>query len=138
MSQVPNTPKNDDTNLATFWDTLAGGVQAQIIAKVLSSVAKGTLAHGSKGKTGEVTIKLKMARQSDDMVEQGALKIVSEVSFSAPTQRGKKAENEIRESVMFMTPSGLSDVPARKAEEEAGHQQGMPAAATAKTGNFAS
>ena len=137
MSQVPNTPKNDDTDLATFWDTLAGGVQKQIVAKVLSSVAKGTLAHGSKGKTGEVTIKLKFSRLSDDSVEQGALKIVSEVSFGAPTQRGKKAENEVRESVMYMTSSGLSDVPPKKLDDEVAHQQGMPAA-TAKTGNFAS
>lgn len=137
MSQVPNTPKNDDTNLDTFFDTLAGGVQKQIIAKVLSKVAKNTLAHGSKGKAGEVTIKLKLSRQSDDMVEQGALKIVSEVAFGSPTQRGKQTENEVRESVMYMTPTGLSDVPPKKLDEEAGHQQGMPTSA-AKTGNYAS
>lgn len=130
-------PKNDDTNLEDFWNSLAAGVQSQIISKVLSSVAKGVLAHGVKGKTGEVNIKLKFARQSDDTVDQGALKITSEVAFAAPTQRGKKAENEVRESIMFMTPHGLSDVPARKLDEEAGHQQGMPTSAS-KTGNFAS
>ena len=94
------------------------------------------MAHGSKGKTGEVNIKLKFARLSDDTVEQGALKITSEVSFGSPTQRGKQNENEIRESVMYMTPSGLSDVPPKKLDEEAGHQQGMPS--SAKTGNYAS
>lgn len=136
MSQNQVTPKNDDTDLAVFFDTLAAGVQKQIIQKVLSQVSKGVLQHGSKGKTGEVTLKFKIARLSDDSVEQGALKVISEVSFGAPTQRGKKAENEVRESVMYMTSSGLSDTPPKRLDEEAGHQQGMPVGA--KSGNFAS
>lgn len=133
---APQTPKNDDTDLPVFFDTLAGGVQKQIIQKVLSSVSKGVLQHGSKGKAGEVTLNFKITRLSDDSVEQGALKIVSTLSFAAPTQRGKKAENEARESVMYMTSSGLSDAPPRRLDEEAGHQQGMPT--TAKVNNFAS
>lgn len=131
MSNNPNNlnkPKGDDTDLKDFFGSLAGGVQEKVIAKVLSSVAKGVLDHGAKGKTGNVTINLKIQRLSDDSVEQGAVKIVSEVSFSAPTTRGKKSENEIRESVMYMTSKGLSDVPPRKLDEEEIHQQGMPAA----------
>ena len=123
---IPKKPKGDDTDLNDFFESLAGGVQAQIMAKVLSSVSKGVLDHGTKGKTGVVTLNLKIQRLSDDTIEQGAVKIISELSFGAPTLRGKKVENEVRESVMYMTPTGLSDVPARKLSEEELHQQGMP------------
>lgn len=132
-----NTAKNDDTNLQSFFGSLAAGVQEQIIQKVLSKVGKAVLSHGTKGKTGEVNIKLKFARLSDDSIEQGALKITSEVAFASPTQRGKASENEVRESVMYMTSTGLSDVPPRKLDDEVASQQGMPTL-NPKTGNFAS
>ncbi|URG13797.1 hypothetical protein [Acinetobacter phage vB_AbaS_TCUP2199] len=133
-----NTPipkANDDTDLGDFFNSLAGGVQRQIIQKVMSSVAKGVLQHGSKGKTGEVHIKLKFARLSDDTVEQGAVKITSEVFFAAPTQRGKKNETESRESVMYMSSQGLTDAPPKKLDEEQHSQSGMP---VPKTGTYAS
>lgn len=133
----PNTiPKaGDDTDLNGFFNTLGAGVQRKIIEKVLSSTAKGVLDHGAKGKTGEVNIKMKISRLSDDSVEQGAVKIVSEVSFATPTQRGKKAENEVRETVMYMTREGLRDTPPKKLDEEQHNQSGMPAQ---KTGTYAS
>lgn len=107
----------DNTNLAQFWDSLAGGVQRQILEAVLTKTAKAVITHGAKGRKGKITIQLDLSRLNDEEDNAG-LKVESKISYQLPTKRGDVAENEKRESVMYLTPKGLSDVPARIADEE--------------------
>ena len=112
MNQV-----SDQTNLDQFWETLAGGVQKQILETILTKTAKGVVTHGAKGRKGKITIQIDMARLNDEEGNLG-LKVESKIAYQIPTKRGDASENEKRESVMYLTPRGLSDVPARLQDEE--------------------
>ena len=110
---------NDDTNLEDFFNSLAAGVQRKILENVLTKTAKGVLTHGAKGRKGKIIIEISMARLNDEDENLG-LKVESKLSFQTPTKRGDSSENENRESVMYLTPTGLSDVPARIHDEDEG------------------
>lgn len=112
MNQV-----SDNTNLDAFFSTLAGGVQKQILEAVLTKTAKGVLTHGAKGRKGKLTIQIDMSRLNDEDGNLG-LKVESKIAYQLPTKRGDSSENEKRESVMYLTPTGLSDVPARIRDED--------------------
>lgn len=113
----PQYSPSENTSLQEFFEMLAGGAQKKILEHVLTQTAKNVLAHGAKGRKGKVTIEIDFARLGDDSVDNGGLKVASKIIFKKPTQRGESLENETRESVLYLTRKGISDVPERKVDD---------------------
>jgi len=105
-------PKTDFRELLT---ELNAGIFEQQINAALSDVALGTALHGDKGKTGEVTIKLKLQRIGES--SQVAMKHT--LSFSKPTPRGKATEEATTETPLYVCRGGkLSVMPEEQQKFE--------------------
>ncbi|CAN7393835.1 hypothetical protein LJR143_002220 [Pseudoxanthomonas sp. LjRoot143] len=76
------------TNVAEMLADLNGGVFMEQLGTALSDVALGTVNFGDKGKTGEVTVKFKLAR----IGESNQVALTHSLAFKRPTSKGKRGE----------------------------------------------
>lgn len=88
------------TNVTAFFEDLYGGVFAEKLAAVLSEVATGVTTQDRKG--GKVTIDLSFSK-----IGNGAqVNIAHKLSYSVPTMRGKKSEEDTTETPMYVGSGG--------------------------------
>lgn len=87
------------TDVKTFLGDLNGGVLAEAVGHILSSVALGVVEHH---KDGEVTIKLGLKQ----IGESNQVKITHKLSFVKPTKRGKATEESTSETPMHVNAGG--------------------------------
>lgn len=90
------------TNVPDFLSKLDAGVFENKVSAVLNDVALGVLNNGGKGK---VTIELDIARLSNSM-EEKRVEITHKLKFSAPTPRGKRAEEDTTKTPMYVGKGG--------------------------------
>lgn len=98
MSMAPTDTKQ-------FLADLAGGVFEQQLAHMLSDVALGVVLHsqsGKRAKTGEVTVKFKIAQIADS----SQVTIDHEITHKTPTKRGSKGETVGDQTPMFVAKGG--------------------------------
>lgn len=100
--ELAGKPPSNDTDLSQILDDLNGGVFAQQVGHALSDVALGTVAHGDKGKCGEVVIKFKMSR----IGESSQVAVKHTLSFVRPTSKGKRSEETTNETPMYVARGG--------------------------------
>lgn len=92
-------PKTDFVDLI---GELNAGVLLQQLNAALSDVALGTVLYGDKGKSGEVTLKLKLSR----IGESSQVSMKHSLSFSKPTTRGKASEEATTETPLYVHRGG--------------------------------
>ena len=91
-----------DTDVVDFIDELGAGVFKEKLAHILSDVAQGVVLHGGKNKKGKVVIELTLQQVGDNeqvMIGHG-LKHVT------PTRRGKRSEEDVSHTSMFVGKGG--------------------------------
>lgn len=111
-AQPPSAPAADlAAPLSSFQAILSdlnGGVFEEQLDRALQDVALGVVLNGSKGRRGDVTIKLTFAR----IGESSQVSIAHALSYNRPTKRGKATETYVTETPMYVGRGGkLSLVP---------------------------
>lgn len=105
---VADKPENTSTDLAAILDDLNGGVFSQQVGRALSDVAMGVVAHGDKGKIGEVTITFKLNR----IGESSQVAVRHKLAYKRPTSKGSISEDTSNETPMYVGRGGrMSLVP---------------------------
>lgn len=90
------------TNVHEFVGALGAGILEKKLAILLSQVAEGTVLHGRGAKKGKLTLELTLQQ-----VGENSQVIVShKLSHSTPTARGKKSEEDISETPMYVGKGG--------------------------------
>lgn len=90
------------TNVHEFVGALGAGVFEKKLAVLLSQAAEGTVLHGRGNKKGKVTLEFTLQQ-----VGENSQVIVSHrLSHSTPTARGKKSEEDISETPMYVGKGG--------------------------------
>lgn len=100
------------TNVQDFIGALGAGVLEKKLSMLLSQAAHGTILHGRGSKKGKVTLELTLQQ-----VGENSQVIVSHrLSHSTPTARGKKTEEDITETPMYVGKNGKLTEEAPKEE----------------------
>lgn len=97
------------TDTKQFIGDLTGGVFEQQLAHMLSDVALGVVLHSQasgKKKTGEVTIKFKIAQIADS----SQVTVDHEITHKTPTKRGSKGETVGDQTPMFVAKGGAMSI----------------------------
>ena len=87
---------NRMTDVPVFIYDLDAGVFENKFAAALNATALGVLNNGGKGK---VTIEIDLSRMSNSMEEKRVM-LAHKLKFTAPTPRGKTAEEDTTETPM--------------------------------------
>lgn len=95
-----------ETNVTDFIDELGAGVFKEKLAYALSECAQGTIIHGKGSKKGKVTIELTLAQIGD----QDQVMVSHKMSYTTPTKRGKKSEEDTTQTPMFVGRGGAMSV----------------------------
>lgn len=98
MSQNQSTA----TNVDDFIGELNSGILKDQLAAILSETALATVLHGKGNKKGKVNIELTFAQ----IGENEQVVVSAKLSKSAPTARGKKYEENITDTSMFVGKGG--------------------------------
>ena len=91
-----------ETHVHDFIDELGAGVFKEKLAHLLSDVAQGTVLHGGKGKKGKIFIELTLLQIGDN--EQ--VMISHKLGHTTPTRRGKRSEEDLSQTSMFVGKGG--------------------------------
>lgn len=99
------------TNVQYFIKALGAGVLEAKLSALLSQAAHGAVLHGRNGKKAKVTVEFTLQQ-----VGENSQVIVShKLSHVTPTARGKKAEEDISETPMFVGKNGqMSETPPKE------------------------
>ena len=100
------------TDVTNFVDELGAGVFKEKLAHILSDVALGVITHGGGKKTGKVTVEFHLAQ----LGENEQVIIAHKLGFSVPTKRGKRSEEDVTDSTMFVGKGGRMTVDVPKEE----------------------
>ncbi|WP_417500769.1 hypothetical protein [Marinobacter sp.] len=93
------TPSHRDTDVATFFEDLDGGVFIQKLARALSEVAGGVVDNNDKGRV-DIQLNVKRIGQSYQV------NIGSTLKYTVPTLRGKISEEDTTETPMYVNTGG--------------------------------
>lgn len=91
------------TNVNDFMGALGAGVFEKKLALLLSQAAHGTVLHGRGNKTGKVTVEFTIKQVG----ENSQVIISHKLSHSTPTARGKKSEEDVSETPMYVGKNGI-------------------------------
>jgi hypothetical protein len=94
------------SNVNDFIGELNGGVLTEKLAHQLSESALATIHHGNGKKTAKVTLELTLKQIGDN--EQ--VMVQHKLSHTTPTKRGKKSEEDVTETPMFVGRGGVMTV----------------------------
>ena len=110
---------NKKTNLNEFMGELGAGVFGEKFVHALQSAALGTL-HASNGsKKGKVTVELTFQQVGDN----DQVIISHKLASSIPTLRGKKMEEDLTETPMFVGKGGVLSI--NQPQEDTSRQFGL-------------
>ena len=101
-----------ETNVDDFIEELGGGVFKEKLAYLLSQAALGTVIHGLGKKKGKVNIEFSLKQ----IGENNQVVVTHKISHSTPTKRGKRSEEDITETPMFVGKGGVMSINAPKEE----------------------
>lgn len=94
--------QSNSTNVDDFVDELGAGVFKEKLAHVLSEAALGTVLHGGGSKKGKVTIELTFQQ----IGENEQVVVSHKLAHVTPTKRGKRSEEDVTETPMFVGKGG--------------------------------
>ncbi len=100
------------TNVDNFISELEAGQFKEKLAHMLSDVALGTAIHGDKVRKGKVAIELSFQQVG----ENSQVIISSKLSHVTLTKRGKKSEETVTQTPMFVGKGGVLTVDQPKEE----------------------
>ena len=100
------------TNLNDFMGELGAGVFQAKIEHCLSEAALNTILHGSGNKKGKVTMEFTFTQIGENDQVVVSHKLVS----STPTKRGKRVEEDLTDTPMFVGKYGVLSVEPPKEE----------------------
>lgn len=100
------------TNVKDFIEELGAGVFIEKLAHVLSDAALATITHGNGTKKAKVTIELSLKQLGDN----NQVSISHKLAHVTPTKRGKRSEEDITETAMFVGKGGVMTINPPKEE----------------------
>lgn len=105
---------SNQTDLEGFLSELGGGVFREKLALILSEVALATVTNANGGKKGKVSVEFSMSRvgENDQVI------IEHKLSHVTPTKRGKKTEEDITETPMFVGVGGKLTIDQPKEDND--------------------
>lgn len=95
-----------ETNIEDFIGELGAGVFKDKLSHTLSSTALGTVLHGNGKKKGKVTVEFIFTQ----IGENEQVIVSHKIAHSTPTARGKKAEEDVSETPMFIAKGGVMTI----------------------------
>lgn len=101
------------TNVNDFIGELNAGILINQLGDTLSEAALATVLHGKGNKKGKVNIELSFTQigENDQVV------VSAKLSKSVPTKRGKKSEENITDTPMFVGKGGVLTIDAPKVDD---------------------
>jgi hypothetical protein len=105
--------KDSKTNVNDFLGELNAGILISQLGLTLSEAALATVLHGKGNKKGKVTLELSFSQigENDQVV------VSTKLSKSVPTQRGKKSEENVTDTPMFVGKGGVLTIDAPKIDD---------------------
>lgn len=103
------------TNVDDFIDELNAGILKQKLGAILSDVAFGVITYGEKNRKGKIILEMNFQKVGDN----DQVIISHKLSHSTPTKRGKKSEEDVTETPMFVGKGGVLSISPPK-ENDAG------------------
>lgn len=101
------------TNVDDFIGELNAGMFVDKLAHLLSNAALGTVVNGTGNKKGKVTCEFSFIR----IGENEQVVVSTKLSHSTPTKRGKKSEEDISDTPMFVGKGGKLTIDAPVIED---------------------
>ena len=101
------------TNVNDFIGELNAGILVNQLGDTLSEAALATILHGKGNKKGKVNLELSFSQigENDQVV------VSVKLSKSIPTQRGKKSEEGVTDTPMYVGKGGVLTIDVPKVEE---------------------
>lgn len=111
--QKANSVPKSRTNVNDFVGELNAGILINQLGDTLSEAALATILHGKGNKKGKVTLEFSFTQigENDQVI------ISAKLSKSIPTQRGKKSEEGVTDTPMFVGKGGVLTIDAPEVEE---------------------
>lgn len=105
--------KDSKTNVEDFLGELNAGILVNQLGLILSEAALATVLHGKGNKKGKVNLELSFSQigENDQVV------VAAKLSKSVPTQRGKKSEENVTDTPMFVGKGGVLTIDAPKVDD---------------------
>ncbi len=105
--------KDSKTNVNDFLGELNAGILVGQLGLTLSEAALATVLHGKGNKKGKVTLELSFSQigENDQVV------VSTKLSKSVPTQRGKKSEENVTDTPMFVGKGGVLTIDVPKEDD---------------------
>lgn len=105
--------KDSKTNVNEFLGELNAGILIGQLGLTLSEAALATVLHGKGNKKGKVTVEFSFSQigENDQVV------VSAKLSKSVPTQRGKKSEENVTDTPMFVGKGGVLTIDAPKEDD---------------------
>ncbi|CAM0103689.1 protein YfdP [Vibrio phage 340E47.2] len=91
-----------NTNVNDFIGELGAGVFEAKLSHILSECALGTILNGKGNKKGKVTVEFTLQQVGDN----DQVIISHKLAHSTPTARGKKSEEDVSDTPMFVCKGG--------------------------------
>ena len=95
-----------ETNVDEFIEELGAGVFKAKLAKILSDAALATVLYGIGNKKGKVSIEFTFQQ----IGENEQVVVSHKLCSSLPTKRGKKSEEDITDTPMFVGKGGVMTI----------------------------
>jgi len=102
------------TNVDDFLGELNAGMFIDKLAHLLSNAALGTVLNGQGNKKGKVTCEFSFSKvgENDQIIVQ------TKMSHSTPTKRGKKSEDDVSDTPMFVGKGGKITIAPSKIDNQ--------------------
>jgi hypothetical protein len=101
------------TNVPDFIGELNAGILIEQLGAILSEAALNTVHHGKGNKKGKVSLEFTLSQ----IGENEQVIVCAKLSKSIPTQRGKKSEENITDTPMFVGRGGQMTIDQPKVDD---------------------